>query len=141
PCQPTELRPAACPNCQSAIVTRGPARRNRSTCASCRRQFRYPMEGAWRPPQHRMWAIEYHCGRCRPGRKGRFFKAPDKDDLATVHASLALLAKLEPELPIPNVEIPPGDETGRLHRWGYFRYRDMFTGRQLLGLGLLLSRI
>ena len=30
--------------------------------------------------------------------------------------------------------VPPGDDTGRLHRWGYARYRDMFNPRQLLGL-------
>ena len=26
---------------------------------------------------------------------------------------------------VPEEDIPPGDETGRLHRWGYARYRDM----------------
>ncbi|MBI3980225.1 MAG: DNA methylase, partial [Chloroflexi bacterium] len=38
-------------------------------------------------------------------------------------------------------EIPPGDETARLHRWGYLRFREMFNERQLLGLGLLLQQI
>jgi hypothetical protein len=31
------------------------------------------------------------------------------------------------DLPIPNDEIPDGDETACLHRWGYRRYREMFT--------------
>src|SRR5207237_7699065 len=34
-----------------------------------------------------------------------------------------------------------GDETRRLHRWGYQNYREMFNERQLLGLGTLLERI
>ncbi len=34
-----------------------------------------------------------------------------------------------------------GDETKRLHRWGYKLFREMFNERQLLGLGLLLKRI
>jgi hypothetical protein len=44
---------------------------------------------------------------------------------------------------IPKDEIPSGDETDRLHRWGYHFYREMFNARQLLGLELacrLISR-
>ena len=37
---------------------------------------------------------------------------------------------------VPDDEIPSGDETNRLHRWGYTRYREMFNSRQLLGLEL-----
>jgi len=37
---------------------------------------------------------------------------------------------------VPNQPILPGDETDRLHRWGYERYRDLFNTRQLLGLEL-----
>ena len=37
---------------------------------------------------------------------------------------------------MPNEVILSGDETDRLHRWGYARYRDMFNERQLLGLEL-----
>ena len=37
---------------------------------------------------------------------------------------------------VPEEEIPSGDETNRLHRWGYRRYREMFNARQLLGLEL-----
>ena len=87
-----------------------------------------------------MWAIEYHCKACKPTHKGRFFKRPDPADINRYgQARIQLLNKAG--LPIPNDEIPPGDETGRLHRWGYRRYREMFTERQLLGLGLLLRRI
>ena len=37
---------------------------------------------------------------------------------------------------VPDDEIPSGDETNRLHRWGYKRYLEMFNDRQLLGLEL-----
>jgi adenine-specific DNA methylase len=43
-------------------------------------------------------------------------------------------------LPIQTIEFL-GDETDRLHRWGYGYYREMFNERQLLGLGSLLRRI
>jgi adenine-specific DNA methylase len=35
---------------------------------------------------------------------------------------------------VPEQPILSGDETDRLHRWGYGRYRDLFNARQLLGL-------
>ena len=38
-------------------------------------------------------------------------------------------------------KIPSGDETDRLHRWGYRYYRDMFNARQLLGLELSCQAI
>ena len=37
---------------------------------------------------------------------------------------------------IPEDAIPKGDETERLHRWGYRRYRELFNARQLVGLEL-----
>ena len=45
---------------------------------------------------------------------------------------------------VPDDEIPSGDETDRLHRWGYGHYREMFNSRQLLCLELsarLISKI
>jgi adenine-specific DNA methylase len=87
-----------------------------------------------------MWAIEYHCGHCKPGHKGRFFKRPDASDLSRAKEASGRLSRSR-RLPIPNDEIPRGDETDRLHRWGYRRYREMFGQRQLLGLGLLLRHI
>jgi hypothetical protein len=34
-----------------------------------------------------------------------------------------------------------GDETNRLHRWGYKKYREMFNAWQLLGLELSCQEI
>jgi len=79
-----------------------------------------------------MWAIEYHCEQCKPTHKGRFFKSPDEADLRRVEEARATLQRRADDLYIPAEEIPLGDETKRLHRWGYHRYRDMFGPRQLL---------
>ncbi len=140
--QPTADAPAPCPRCGGRIQKKGPARRNKTTCRACHEEFRYPATVAG-VPKHRMWAIEYHCGRCKPAHKGRFFKSPDEEDFERQRRAVIALEELERAggLPIPEDEIPLGDETKRLHRWGYRRYRDMFEARQLLGLGLLLQRI
>lgn len=45
------------------------------------------------------------------------------------------LQKMRPKF-IPEDSIPKGDETARLHRWGYHHYRDLVNARQLLGLEL-----
>ena len=137
---PTRDSPATCPACAAPVHIEGPAARGSLACAGCETTFAYPQpqEG---PPQHRLWALEYHCPDCYGGCKGRQFKAPDLGDLRRVERAAALLAEVEPTLPIPGAPIPAGDESDRLHRWGYRRYREMFSERQLLGLGLLLKTI
>lgn len=147
--QPTADNPAECPHCGGRVQKEGRARRGKADCRRCGHEIRYPAASdggsASEAPKHRMWAIEYHCERCKalPGHRGRFFKSPDDEDLARVGEATRMLAELEDagDLPIPDEEIPAGDETRRLHRWGYRRYRDMFGARQLLGLGLLMRRI
>lgn len=138
--QPTRANPEICSECGKSVQIEGPARRQRTTCRGCGSSYPYPPKPPSHPPRHRMWAVEYHCVRCKPGHAGRFFKRPDVDDLRRFEQARALLAEL-PELPIPAARIPAGDETDRLHRWGYRSYREMFNERQLLGLGLLLRRI
>jgi len=126
--------PGACRACNAELHLDGPAGRNRCVCPRCGRENSYPApsQGA---PQHRMVAIEYHCPRCKPHHLGRFFKTPDAADLARYAAAVAAWDELTP-LYVPDDEIPRGDETDRLHRWGYRRYREMFNERQLLGLEL-----
>ena len=138
--EPSKDTPIPCADCSSAVYTEGPARRRRVECCRCGTEYPYPARESGHPPVHRMWAMEYHCKECKPTHKGRFFKRPDADDLDRYEQARQRLLS-ESELPIPDDEIPPGDETDRLHRWGYRRYREMFTERQLLGLGLLLRRI
>lgn len=124
--------PGACPECGkpppiSHIATRGASR-----CLNCNSPVRYPAPGI---PQHRLFAIEYHKP-FNPGegwRKGRLFKKPDADDMARIAEARERLSRLRPQF-IPDDAIPKGDETERLHRWGYLRYKDLFNDRQLLGL-------
>jgi adenine-specific DNA methylase len=131
-----------CPRCSTAFDhRRGSAARNRYTCRACNHTGRYPAELRQDgPPQHRLFAIEYHCARCDTGKKGRFFKAPDREDLGRFERAVAAFAGRK-DLPIPEDEILDGDETKRLLRWGYRRYREMFNDRQLFSLAVLMDRI
>jgi len=72
---------------------------------------------------------------CKSSHSGRFFKVPDDQDRGRVKESEGRWAKLLSRF-VPEDEIPSGDETNRLHRWGYRRYREMFNARQLLSLEL-----
>lgn len=126
--------PGSCGACGERLQVRGPARRGHCLCPYCDVDNAYPSpeRGA---PRHRMFAIEYHCPHCKPGHEGRFFKRPDRQDLAHYARAEAALGRVRPSH-IPTEAIPAGDETDRLHRWGYTRYREMFNSRQLLGLEL-----
>lgn len=139
--QPTKAKPEACCACGAPVHVEGPAKRSRIECRHCRTIYPYPGRTPSGPPRHRMWALEYHCARCKPTHVGRFFKQPDGDDLERYDRASDWFAALAPGLVIPEDSIPAGDETNRLLRWGYRRYREMFNDRQLLGVGLLLRRI
>jgi hypothetical protein len=45
-------------------------------------------------------------------------------------------SKIRTKKYVPDDAIPSGDETDRLHRWGYKQYHEMFNIRQLIGLEL-----
>jgi adenine-specific DNA methylase len=136
---PMRSKPAACRNCNHAVQVEGNVSRSSFECRACK--CIHSIKSAQRPPTHRMWAIEYNCSHCYASQAGRQFKPPDREDLARFEAAEQQLNCLASELPIPNADIPPGDESRRLHRWGYRRYRELFNGRQLLGLGVLLRRV
>jgi adenine-specific DNA methylase len=127
-------QPAKCSGCNSPLREAGPAKRNHCLCPHCGYANRYPHPEAG-PPRHRMFAIEYY----NPSRKnrhaGRFFKKPDTRDLERAAVATASWQALTPRF-VPEHQIPAGDETDRLHRWGYRRYRDLFNDRQLFGLEL-----
>lgn len=126
--------PGDCSACRTQLKLQGPARRNRIACNHCGRENTYPRAGAT-PPHHRLFAIEYYNPRRKNVHSGRFFKKPDAKDLQR-HAAAATRWSESQALFVPEDEIPPGDETTRLHRWGYRRYADLFNPRQLLGLEL-----
>jgi putative DNA methylase len=127
-------KPGKCRNCGGDLAVMGPAKRNRCACRYCGHINTYPRPAAG-PPRHRLFAIEYYNPHRKNGHAGRFFKKPDARDLARVAAAEARWQTMEPCF-VPTQDIPSGDETDRLHRWGYRRYRDLFNERQLLGLEL-----
>jgi putative DNA methylase len=123
-----------CRHCKTALKEHGPARRNRCPCSQCGHFNMYPRPDTG-SPQHRMFAIEYHNALRRDEHRGRFFKKPDAKDIARYKDVVGKQRAIEPRF-VPDQEILSGDETDRLHRWGYRRYREMFNDRQLLGLEL-----
>ncbi len=139
--QPTLSQPESCRACGEPVFVNGPAKKNKIKCSDCSHVFPYPEKNHSNPPKHRMWAIEYHCSACKPNHQGRFFKTPYDLDLLRYSEAKQKFEQRQTELPIPSTSIPSGDETKRLHRWGYKLFREMFNERQLLGLGLLLKRI
>lgn len=131
-------RPGSCHACGDALRLDGPARRGRCTCPRCGHENRYGKDG--QRLDHRLFAIEYHNPRRKAEHKGRFFKKPDAEDLRRVEEATLRLEGLETRF-VPDDAIPAGDETDRLHRWGYRHYRELFNARQLLGLELACRRI
>ncbi|MBI4491909.1 MAG: DNA methylase, partial [Chloroflexi bacterium] len=126
--------PRSCQWCAAPLARSGPARQGTCKCPDCGTSNTYPnpRTGA---PTHRMFAIEYHCPRCKPMQQGRLFKKPDTHDLQRYDEAEATWRRLQPVF-VPDDEIPAGDETDRLHRWGYRYYWQMFNPRQLLALEL-----
>lgn len=129
--------PGPCPHCHKLLPLRQTAKRNKAGCRHCAATVTYS-DG--RLPGSRLFALEYHCGSCgsqsEAGRgKGRLFKVPDEDDRDRLVQAKERLDGLRTKF-IPDDEIPHGDETARLHRWGYRRYEELFNSRQLLGLEL-----
>jgi putative DNA methylase len=128
-----------CESCREPLALKGPAHRNSCQCPHCGETVKYP-DASLGPPQHRLFAIEYYCSNCKRKRKGRFFKKPDKRDLMELSQADCLKDGITTEF-IPTEAIPDGDETGRLHRWGYRHYSEMFNPRQLVGLELICRAI
>ena len=131
--------PGACRRCAGPLALTGPARRQRCACRRCGHATRYPRPESG-PPRHRLFAIEYYNPDRKAQHRGRFFKKPDAKDLARYAAAGGRWTATIPEY-VPEQQIPPGDETDRLHRWGYRRYRELFNPRQLLGLELSARHI
>ncbi|UGB46594.1 DUF1156 domain-containing protein [Frateuria edaphi] len=129
---------SCCAACGSKL-TGGNYKRGKVTCPHCDLTFGFPSNDA-PPPEHRMWAIEYRCAACYGSLQGRQFKRPDADDFERYENAKAELQTSSFSQLIPEDAIPKGDETARLHRWGYRTYRQMFNDRQLLSLSYLFSK-
>ncbi len=126
--------PGICPSCNSALRLKGNVSRGKATCPKCNHVHRIPdLDAA--PYKHRLFALEYANPVGKSLRKGRLFKKPDERDLANVRMAEDLWSQTESKF-VPDDEIPTGDETDRLHRWGYRKYSELFHPRQLLSLEL-----
>lgn len=108
----------------------------------CGRKFSVPAKDQDDPPKHVLFALEYHCPTCkkRKGRRGRFFKGASSEDHDRYADAVKQFSKIHSDY-IPETEIPDGDETSRLHRWGYSKFRELHNDRQLLGLSVLAGEI
>lgn len=128
----TTKQMGACQSCRADLVLDGPAGRNRCACPACGHENTYPRpkEG---PPRHRLVALEYYNPERKKAHRGRFFKAADFKDVASFDEVRKRWEASHPKF-VPSQPILPGDETDRLHRWGYMRYRELFNARQLYGL-------
>jgi len=126
--------PGYCASCGAPLRVDGVAKRNQFVCPHCGATNTYPDPNSG-PPRHRLFAIEYYCEECKLHYKGRFFKVPDEEDLQKYQEAAKRWGALTPQF-VPDEEIPVGDETERLRRWGYRYYKDLFNARQLLGLEL-----
>lgn len=128
-----------CPECDYDLKSR-PTNRGVANCYRCGERFKFaPL--LVHPPKHRMYGLEYRCASCYGLARGRQFKTPDAEDIVRLERASELLSRWHDDLLIPDDAIQAGDETNRLHRWGYKYWRELFSNRQLLGLGLLMRRI
>lgn len=122
--------PGSC-TCGAQLTTEGPVKRNKCKCPHCGHLNTAPFHRAG-VPNHRLFAIEYFNPDLRDT-PGRLFKKPDEEDLECLSESERVWDQLRPRF-IPEASIPAGDESSRLHRWGYRQFRELFNTRQLVGL-------
>ena len=132
-------RPGSCSHCGHTLVVSGPAKRNCCACQACGAPTKYPRKGMG-PLGRRLFAIEYANPARRGEHKGRLFKKPDAKDVSRAKTAEKRARALDMRF-APDQKIPAGDETDRLHRWGYRFYRELFNDRQLLGLELSCRHI
>jgi len=131
--------PGLCAHCHTGLTYDGPAGRGLCKCGSCGTDNRFPEPGNG-PPRHRLFAMEYYCKSCKPSHNGRFFKKPDPEDNQKTKQAEKIWASIAARF-VPDDKIRSGDESNRLHRWGYQYYREMFNTKQLLGLELSAQMI
>ncbi len=126
--------PGACEHCGTVLSVEGPAKRSHCQCPDCGTTNTFPNKTLG-PPRHRLFALEFYCPSC----KGAIAAGSSRSRIPRIVAKATQAEERWSKTRsryVPDDEIPTGDETNRLHRWGYNHYREMFNGRQLLGLEL-----
>ena len=128
----------SCSQCQTPLILKGPAARSRCACPDCGTVNVYPR--IRRPGQSIACSpssIIAHAA--EPLIRDVFLRRRSQRPLEVWRAEKIL--RNSKQHYIPDNQIPAGDETDRLHRWGYSRYREMFNKRQLLSLELACRAI
>lgn len=89
------------------------------------------------PKKTKIIAIEYYCPHCN----SHDYKKFDKFDEEILLSAEVYFNEIKNDLPIPNQKIPVGYNTNQILNHGYIYFKDMFSNRQLLCLGLLMNEI
>ncbi len=145
-----------CPSCGSIFV--GMYDSTSEVCPSCTHKFdpqEAPTKGAnvydksgrkhkikalvnqtTRPPSHKLYAI---MALNEDGKK--VYIKPSSFDYEQLDRACKKLGQLEKSLPLPKMDVRSGHNTNQAKGYNYNKWRDFFSDRQLLCLGILLKRI
>lgn len=132
---------ANCPTCNYEIHSpnSGFVDRGKYTCPDTGESFmlRDLDSSTGYPKKTKIIAQEYYCSHC----KSHDYKDITEKDLSLHESALKDFQELEKDLILPEQSIPAGYNTNQMINHGYERFRDLFTDKQLLCLGLLLKEI
>lgn len=109
------------------------------TCPDCEETFnlRDLDSSSGYPKKTKIIAQEYYCNHCQ----SHGYKEFTETDLEIHKKAIQDFSKLKNEIIIPNQFIPEGYNTNQMINHGYKYFKDLFTEKQLLCLGLLLKEI
>lgn len=145
-----------CPSCESVIVEKYNS--TDITCPECSNRFNPqlgPVRGADvfdtngnkykiknlvnqtdSAPKHKLYAIM-----ALDDSGNKVYVKPTKYDFDLLDAAGKKLALIQDQLPLPTMDVRRGHNTNQARGYNYTHWRDFFSDRQLLCLGLLLQRI
>lgn len=90
-----------------------------------------------KPENFKIFAIQYY----NPETNERGYKKADIYDIKKFEEAEKLYSELNTQIYVPDEDIPYGDETERLIKNGYKKWKDMFNKRQLLSIISLKNAI
>lgn len=128
-----------CPECGMEYTPEeGYSGGGKYTCPSCGQKEKVlkaiqRLEG---PPDAEMFALEYYCSIC-----GRGYKGVTSKDKMLYEEAKAEFQRLRNKILFPRQAVPDGLKTRELLNHGYKYFYQMFNGRQILCLSLLLQEL
>lgn len=132
---------AICTRCDFTINSpnQGFVERGKFDCPDCDESFmlRDLDDSSGYPKKSKIIAQEYYCGHC----KSHDYKEFTENDLKIHEKALKDFSEIKNELIFPEQLIPKGYNTNQMLNHGYKYFKDLFTEKQLLCLGLLLKEI